>query len=46
MPRGDKTGPDGEGARTGRGLGDCGKSGSGGRGAGRNQGTGRGRNRK
>jgi len=23
MPRGDKTGPDGEGPKTGRGLGDC-----------------------
>ncbi|MFC1714095.1 DUF5320 domain-containing protein [Candidatus Poribacteria bacterium] len=50
MPRGDKTGPEGAGPMTGRGMGSC--SGSGtpgsvkqgtGRGAGRRSGSGRGR---
>jgi len=46
MPSGDKTGPDGDGPRTGRGLGDCGKSGRGGRGVGRRERPGRGKNRR
>lgn len=53
MPNQDGTGPQGDGPRTGRGLGNCGgdsnNSGSGrgaGRGRGRNSGKGRGRGRR
>lgn len=43
MPYGDKTGPDGQGARTGRGLGNCNGQGGAGRGVGRGLGRGGGR---
>lgn len=45
MPYGDKTGPDGQGARTGRGLGNCNGQGGAGRGVGRGGGRGMGRGR-
>jgi len=42
MPGGDRTGPEGKGPRTGRGMGPCGSGSGRGRGRGAGRGTGRG----